>query len=133
MQRSRELLHTMFDVAIAAAQPARRVSSHLPAKPRGRLVVVGAGKASAAMAKAVEDHWYDDLSGFVVTRYGYAVRCERVEIFESAHPVPDAKSFEGAQKMLATVHGLTSDDIVLCLMSGGASSLLAAPIQGLTR
>lgn len=132
MQRSRELLRAMFDAAIAAAQPARCVPSHLPAKPSGRLIVIGSGKASAAMAKAVEDHWSGDLSGFVVTRYGYAVPCKRIEIFESAHPVPDARSFEGAQRMLATVRGLTSDDLVLCLMSGGASSLLVAPIQGLT-
>ena len=81
MQRSRELLRAMFDAAIAAAQPARCVPSHLPAKPSGRLIVIGSGKASAAMAKAVEDHWSGDLSGFVVTRYGYAVPCKRIEIF----------------------------------------------------
>jgi glycerate 2-kinase len=128
----RDLLRAMFDAAIAAAQPARCIPSHLPAKPPGRLVVIGAGKASAAMAKAVEDHWSDELSGFVVTRYGYAVSCERIEIFESAHPVPDANSLVGAQRMLAAVRGLSSDDLVLFLMSGGASSLLVAPIQGMT-
>jgi len=132
MQTSRELLRRMFDAAIAAAQPALRVPAHLPAKPRGRLVVIGAGKASAAMAKAVEDHWHGDLSGFVVTRYGYSIPCQRIEIFEAAHPVPDARSMEGAQRMLAVVRDLSADDLVLCLMSGGASSLLVAPLEGLT-
>jgi hydroxypyruvate reductase len=132
MQTPRELLRSMFDAAIAAAQPALCVPTHLPPKPRGRLVIVGAGKASAAMAKAVEDHWDGELSGLVVTRYGYAVPCKRIEIFESAHPVPDAASVEGARRMLDTVRGLSADDVVLCLMSGGASSLLVAPIEGTT-
>lgn len=122
----------MFDAAIAAAQPALCIPAHLPTKPRGRLIVIGAGKASAAMAKAVEEHWPGELTGFVVTRYGYAVPCRRIEIFEAAHPVPDARSLEGAERMLATVRNLSADDTVLCLMSGGASSLLVAPIQGLT-
>ena len=122
----------MFDAAVAAAQPALCVPAHLPAKPRGRLVVIGAGKASAAMARAVEENWKGELSGFVVTRYGYGTPCARIEIFESAHPVPDAKSLEAGQRMLATVRKLTRDDVVLCLMSGGASSLLVAPLEGLT-
>src|SRR5689334_11207183 len=84
------LLRAMFDAAVAAAQPAVCVPQHLPPRPRGRLIVIGAGKASAAMAKAVEQHWSGELSGFVVTRYGYGVACERIQIFESAHPVPDA-------------------------------------------
>jgi hydroxypyruvate reductase len=129
---SREILRRMFDVAVGAAQPALCVPRHLPRRPRGRLVVIGAGKASAAMAKAVEAHWDGELSGFVVTRYGYGVPCERIEIFESAHPVPDQKSVEAAARMLSMVRDLTPDDVVLCLMSGGASSLLVAPIQGLT-
>jgi hydroxypyruvate reductase len=132
MQTPRALLRAMFDAAIAAAQPALCVPRHLPEPPRGRLVVIGAGKASAAMAKAVEDHWPGELSGFVVTRYGYAVPCRRIEIFESAHPVPDAASVAGARRMLECVRGLTADDLVLCLMSGGASSLLVAPHAGLT-
>ena len=122
----------MFDAAVAAAQPALCVPAHLPAKPRGRLVVIGAGKASAAMARAVEENWKGELSGFVVTRYGYGTPCARIEIFESAHPVPDAKSLDAGQRMLATVRKLTRDDVVLCLMSGGASSLLVAPLEGLT-
>jgi hydroxypyruvate reductase len=122
----------MFDAAVAAAQPALVIPRHLPPKPRGRLIVIGAGKASAAMAQAVDEHWKGELSGFVVTRYGYAVPCKRITIFESAHPVPDAASVEGARRMLETVRNLSADDVVLCLMSGGASSLLVAPIDGLT-
>lgn len=125
----------MFSAAIAAAQPALCLPAHLPAKPRGRLVVIGAGKASAAMAKAVEDHWQgplSDLSGLVVTRYGYAVPCVRIEIIESSHPVPDAASVTAAERILQTVKGLGKDDVVLCLISGGGSSLLVAPIEGLT-
>jgi glycerate 2-kinase len=128
----RSLLRSMFDAAVAAAQPALVIPRHLPPKPRGKLIVIGAGKASAAMAQAVDEHWKGELSGFVVTRYGYAVPCKRIRIFESAHPVPDAASVEGARRMLETVRGLTDEDVVLCLMSGGASSLLVAPIEGLT-
>ncbi len=122
----------MFDAAIAAAQPSLCVPPNLPAAPRGRLIVIGAGKASAAMARAVEDHWPGELSGVVVTRYGYAVPCRRIEIIEAAHPVPDAASEEAARRLLAAVQGLSADDLVLCLMSGGASSLLVSPLEGLT-
>jgi glycerate 2-kinase len=86
----------MFDAAIASAQPALCIPSHLPAAPRGKLIVIG--KASAAMARAVEDHWPGPLSGMVVTRYGYAVPCERIEIVEAAHPVPDAAGLHAAQE-----------------------------------
>ena len=126
------LLRRMFDAAIGAAQPARCVPPYLPAKPRGRLLVVGAGKASAAMGKAVEDHWDGDLSGLVVTRYGHAVACRHIEVVEAAHPVPDAAGIAAAQRMLSLVSGLRVDDVVLCLISGGGSSLLALPIAGLT-
>lgn len=128
----RALLRRMFDAAIAAAQPALCIPRHLPERPKGRLIVIGAGKASAAMAKAVEDNWQGELSGVVVTRYGYAVSCQRIEIIESAHPVPDAASIAAARRLLQAVSALRGDDIVLCLMSGGASSLLVAPIEGLT-
>ena len=120
----RRLLRDMFDAAIAAAQPALCVPPHLPAVPKGRLVVIGAGKASAAMARAVEDHWHGPLSGLVVTRYGYAVPCGRIEIVEAAHPVPDAAGEVAARRLLEFVQGLTEDDLVLCLISGGGSSLL---------
>src|SRR6202790_5443743 len=99
----RVLLRTMFDTAIASAQPALCVPPHMPAPPRGRLVVVGAGKASAAMARAVEDNWSGPVSGLVVTRYGYAVPCERIDIVEAAHPVPDAAGMHAAHTLLGRV------------------------------
>lgn len=126
------LLRQMFDAAIASAQPALCIPPHLPPPPRGRLIVVGAGKASAAMARAVEQHWQGPLSGLVVTRYGYAVPCEHIEIVEAAHPVPDAAGMRAAQRMLALVSNLNEDDLVLCLISGGGSALLPLPAPGLT-
>jgi hydroxypyruvate reductase len=122
----------MFDAAIASAQPALCVPRHLPAAPRGRLLVVGAGKASAAMAQAVEQNWSLDLSGLIVTRYGYAVPCRHIEIVEAAHPVPDAAGMHAAQRMLELVSNLSADDMVLCLISGGGSALLPLPAKGLT-
>jgi len=120
----------MFDAAVASAQPALCIPPHLPEPPRGRLVVVGAGKASAAMARAVEDAWHGPLGGLVVTRYGYAVPCRRIEIVEAAHPVPDAAGVAAAERILAMVRGLGADDLVLCLISGGGSSLLTLPPPG---
>jgi glycerate 2-kinase len=128
----RDLLRGMFDAAIASAQPALCVPPHLPTAPRGRLIVVGAGKASAAMARAVEENWPGPLSGLVVTRYGYAVPCERIDIVEAAHPVPDAAGMHAAQRMLERVEALREDDLVLCLFSGGGSALLPLPAPGLT-
>jgi hydroxypyruvate reductase len=128
----RVLLRRMFDAAVDAAQPAHNVPPHLPAPPRRRLVVIGAGKASAAMARAVEDHWRGELSGLVVVRYGYAVPCRRIEIVEAAHPVPDAAGLAAAKRVLDVVRGLTEDDLVLCLISGGGSALLPLPLDGLT-
>jgi hydroxypyruvate reductase len=131
----RELLRAMFDAAVASAQPAICVPPHLPTRAElgtGRLVVVGAGKASAAMARAVEDHWDGPLSGLVVTRYGYGVPCERIEIVEAAHPVPDAAGLAAAGRLIEFVRGLRSEDIVLCLISGGGSALLPLPLGGLT-
>ncbi len=134
-QSPRDLLRSLFDAAIASAQPALCVPPHLPSPESlgaGRLIVIGAGKASAAMARAVEDHWTGPLSGLVVTRYGYGVPCQRIEIVEAAHPVPDAAGLAAAQRMLDVVHGLTREDVVLCLISGGGSSLLPLPLAGLT-
>src|SRR5438445_6604062 len=132
MDTPRELLRRMFDAAINAAQPAHCIAPHLPAPPRGRLIVIGAGKASAAMAKAVEDDWLGELSGLVVTRYGYGVPCRRIEIVEAAHPVPDTAGIDAARRIQNLVQGLSADDLVLCLISGGGSSLLVAPVEGLT-
>ncbi|WP_434517061.1 glycerate kinase [Dechloromonas sp. ARDL1] len=128
----RDLLASMFQAAIEAAQPHRCIPEHLPEPPKGRLVVIGAGKASAAMAQAVEQHWPGELSGLVVTRYGYGVPCERIEIVEAAHPVPDAAGLAAAQRILDRVGGLTADDTVLCLISGGGSALLALPLDGIS-
>ena len=131
------LLRAMLDAAVASAQPALCLPPHLPdldAVRRGgcRVVVVGAGKASAAMARAVEDHWDGPLHGLVVTRYGHAVPCGRIEIVQAAHPVPDEAGLRAAQRMLALVRGLAPQDLVLCLVSGGGSSLLPAPLPGMT-
>jgi len=128
----RALLQAMFHAAIAAAQPSHCILPHLPPAPKGRLIVIGAGKASAAMAHAVEQHWPGPLSGLVVTRYGYAVPCERIEIVEASHPVPDAAGMRAAQRMLDLVGNLQADDMVLCLISGGGSSLLALPLDGIS-
>ncbi|MGX6569548.1 DUF4147 domain-containing protein [Cupriavidus necator] len=122
----------MFDAAVAAAQPARTLARHLPPPPRGRTVVIGAGKASAAMASALEAAWPGPLEGLVVTRYGYAVPCSRIEIVEAAHPVPDDAGLAASQRMLAMVGGLAEDDLVICLVSGGGSSLLPLPLAGIT-
>lgn len=122
----------MFDAAISAAQPALCIPPFLPDPPKGRLVVIGAGKASAAMARAVEEHWPGPLSGLVVTRHGHGVPCERIEVVEAAHPVPDAAGEAAARRILALVQGLTADDLVLCLVSGGGSALLPLALPGLT-
>jgi hydroxypyruvate reductase len=128
----RALLRRLFDVAVAAAQPALCVPPHLPPPPRGRTVVVGAGKASAAMARALEAHWDGPLEGLVLTRYGYEVPCERIEIAQAAHPVPDAAGLDAARRIAQRVRGLTEDDLVIALVSGGGSALLCAPAPGLT-
>jgi len=128
----RQFLLDMLQAAIAAALPDRCVPPHLPSPPRGRTVVVGAGKASAAMARAVEAHWKGDLSGLIVTRYGHAVPTTRIEIVEAGHPVPDEAGRAAAERILGMVRGLSEDDLVLCLISGGGSALLTLPVPGLT-
>jgi glycerate 2-kinase len=122
----------MLDAALAACNPTHCVPLHLPSAPKGRTVVVGAGKAAAAMAHAVEQQWPGPLGGLVVTRYGHGVPCERIEVVEASHPVPDAAGARAAERILESVKGLTSDDLVLCLVSGGASALLALAAPGLT-
>ncbi|HXQ68799.1 MAG TPA: glycerate kinase [Alphaproteobacteria bacterium] len=128
----RAFLRSLFDAAVAAAQPDEALPRHLPAPPRGRTVVVGAGKAAAAMARAVEAHWPAPLEGLVVTRYGQKLPTRFIEVAESAHPVPDAAGEAAARRMLERVRGLGPDDLVLCLISGGASALLSLPAAGLT-
>ena len=128
----REILRRLFDAAIAAADPALCVPPHLPPDDGGRLIVIGAGKASAAMARAVEQHWSGPLDGLVVTRYGHGVPCERIEIVEAAHPVPDAAGEAAALRIFDKLRGLNENDRVLALISGGGSALLAAPADGVT-
>lgn len=131
----RALLRQMFDAAVAAADPARCLAQHLPEPPqagKGRTLVIGAGKASAAMARALERAWPGPLEGLVITRYGYEVPCERIEIVQAAHPVPDQAGLDATQRLLKFVEGLTADDLVIALVSGGGSSLLVGPAPGLT-
>lgn len=129
MIEPRIFLRALFDAAIAAARPALCLPPHLPQPPKGRLVVVGCGKAASAMARVVEDHYagFDRLSGVVVTRYGHATSTRRVRVIEAAHPVPDGAGAEGARAILDAVRGLGSDDLVLCLISGGGSALTTLP------
>lgn len=127
----RAFLRALFDRAVEVADPMRSLAQHLPPRPMGRVVVVGAGKASARMAEAVEAAW-GPCEGLVVTRYRHARPCRGVEIVEAAHPVPDAVGEAATARMLALLEGLGEDDFVLALISGGASALLAAPASGLT-
>ena len=131
---ARALLRDLFDAALAAARPATCLAPYIDTlqAPKGRTVVIGAGKASAAMARAVEERWPHPIEGLIVTRYGYGETCKRIEIVEAAHPVPDEKGRAAAGCILDKVRGLTADDLVLCLISGGASALLALPAPGLT-
>jgi len=126
------LLQDLFQAALSAVTADRRLPGALPPPPKGRTVVVGAGKAAAAMAKAVEDHWPGPLSGLVVTRYGHDLPTSRIEVVQASHPVPDAAGQDAAGRILAMVQGLTADDLVLCLISGGGSALLALPAPGVS-
>ncbi|NSX03718.1 glycerate kinase type-2 family protein [Cupriavidus gilardii] len=128
----RALLRELFDTAVAAVSPGQCLPPQLPSPPKGRTVVIGAGKAAASMAQAVEASWQGELSGLVVTRYGHGAPCSRIEVVEAAHPVPDAAGQQAAQRMVEMVNGLSADDLVLCLISGGGSALMAAPAPGLT-
>ena len=126
----RDFLEQLFQAAVKAADPDHCVPPHLPPCPPGRALVVGAGKAAASMAKAVDDNWDGPISGLVVTRYGHGVDCERIEVVEAAHPVPDQKGLDAARRIMSSVQGLGPDDLVLCLISGGGSALLTMPGVG---
>jgi glycerate 2-kinase len=130
-----KFLFSVFDAAVAAAQPSLCLPNFLPDPPqeksKGKTVVIGGGKASAAMAAAVEKNYSGKVGGLVITRYGYAVPCDHIEIVEAAHPVPDQAGRAGAEKMLHLVQGLTPEDLVLCLISGGGSALMALPAEGI--
>jgi glycerate 2-kinase len=126
------LLRQLFNAAVAAADPAQRVPPNLPKPPKGRTIVVGAGKASAAMARSLEQHWRGPLEGLVVTRYGHGARCERITIVEAGHPIPDEAGSAAAQKMLELVANLSKNDLVIALLSGGGSALLSLPVAALS-
>jgi hydroxypyruvate reductase len=135
----REFLRALYDAAVARALPAQNTAPYLPAPPKGRTLVLGAGKAGGAMAAAVDALWPQDapLSGLVVTRYhhvppAYKAKPGRIEVVEASHPVPDAAGERAAQRILELTQGLTADDLVLCLVSGGASALLSLPAPGLS-
>jgi glycerate 2-kinase len=130
--RPEDLLKAMFKAGVDVALPSVCVPAHLPPKPKGRTVIIGAGKASGAMAKALEDAWDGPLEGLVVTRYGYRLPTTRLEVVEAAHPVPDAAGRAAAGRIFELVQGLTENDLVLCLISGGGSALLAMPAEGIT-
>jgi hydroxypyruvate reductase len=132
MDEPRAFLTGLFCAAIDAASPTKRLASFLPERPKGRTIVVGAGKAAASMAAAVEAAWQGPLEGLVVTRYGHGAPTKRIEVVEAAHPVPDAAGEQAALRILQRVRNLAADDLVLCLISGGGSALLAAPAPGLT-
>jgi len=129
----RELLLDLYNAAIGAVHPRNLVQDYLPQPPaNGRTLVIGAGKGAAAMAQAVEQHWQGPLSGLVVTRYGHGADTRQIEVVEASHPVPDDAGQKAAARMLEMVQGLTENDLVLCLISGGGSALLALPAEGIS-
>lgn len=135
-QSSREILFDLMNAALAAADPGVQIPKHLPKPPKGKTIVIGAGKASANMARAFEQCWikagHDVPTGLVVTRYGHAAPCDHIEIVEAAHPVPDAAGQQAAKRILEIVENAGPDDLVVCMISGGGSALLALPGPGLT-
>ena len=132
MSHQRAVLLDLFKAAVKAVDPLEIIAAHLPPQPKGRTIVIGAGKASARMAEGVERHWQGPLTGLVVTRYGHGAATSRIEIIEAGHPVPDDAGYVAAQRMLDMVRGLSADDLVLCLISGGGSSLMSLPAPGIS-
>ncbi|MBC8267986.1 MAG: glycerate kinase [Rhodospirillaceae bacterium] len=129
---SQSLLRDLYSNAVAAADPKAVLAAHLPSPPKGRTVVVGAGKAAASMARAVEENWSGPISGLVVTRYDHSVPCDHIEVVEAAHPVPDAAGREAAARIVKLLEDLGPDDLALCLISGGGSALLSLPGPGIS-
>ncbi|UYV37543.1 glycerate kinase [Rhodobacteraceae bacterium D3-12] len=130
--QDRAVLEEMFNAAVAAAEPGAAMAKLLPERPKGRVIVIGAGKGSAQMAAALEALWQGPLEGVVVTRYGFGAECRKIRILEASHPVPDAAGEAASAALLQAVDGLSADDLVIALVSGGGSALLAAPVAGLT-
>jgi hydroxypyruvate reductase len=128
----REFLLMSFNAAVKAAQPDLCLPQFLPASPKGNIIVIGAGKASAAMAACVEKHYNSEVHGLVITRYGYSVHCHNIEIVEAGHPIPDLDGYNATLRLLRILASVTEDDLVLCLLSGGGSSLLTLPVEGLS-
>lgn len=128
----KQILRAMFAAAVDAALPKHAIPKFLPRKPKGRTIVIGAGKASAAMAQSFEKHWQHSLEGLIVTRYGHGAKTKKIEVVEAAHPVPDEAGTRAAARMLKMVSGLTKDDLVVALISGGGSSLLSLPADGIS-
>lgn len=128
----RRLLKDLFEAGVAAALPDMCMDAHLPSKPKGRTIVIGAGKAAGAMARAVERSWTGELAGLVVTRYGHSVPTDCIEVLEAGHPVPDQAGVNASRRILERVQGLSEDDLVLCLISGGGSALLSLPADGIS-
>ena len=132
MPDARRFLRLLFDTAVAAVQAQNLIPGSLPSRPKGKTIVIGAGKAAAAMARAVEDNWSGELSGLVITPYGHSVACDQIEVVEAAHPVPDAAGSKAAHRILTIAGNLADDDLVLCLLTGGASALLPVPAEGIS-
>lgn len=129
---ARGFLADLFHAAIKAADPFEALKSNLPERPKGRVVVIGAGKGAAHLGAALETLWHEPLEGVIVTRYGYAVRCKNIRVMEAAHPVPDAAGLEATKAIFESVEGLTEDDLVIALITGGGSALLPSPPEGLS-
>lgn len=132
MTDDRAFLRMLFDAAVAASKPAACMPLWLEDRPLGNVIVVGAGKAAASMAAILEQEWAEPLSGLVIVPYGHGADCDHIEVVEAAHPVPDENGVAATRRILDMVSGLSADDTVVCLLSGGGSSLLCAPAPGVT-
>lgn len=132
MKNYHDLVRRMFDAAVSAAQPEKALPGYLPPMPKGKTIVIGAGKASAQLARSLEKHWQGPISGMVVTRYGHGCPCKYIEVFEAGHPFPDQNSVTAAQKILELVRGLSPDDLVIGLFSGGGSATFSLPMDGVS-